>query len=251
MKAMILAGGYATRLYPLTKDRPKPLLPVAGKPMIEYIIEKLEDIKEIDEIYIVTNERFYDRFMAWHESYESGKKIKILNDGSKSEEDRLGAIGDMKFFLEKGRIKDDVIIIGGDNLFDFNVKDVIDFFYDKNEPVVVLHDIKQHDLAMRFGVVEIDGNERLISFEEKPQNPKTTLIAICMYLFPKESLHMISEYIDKGYNPDQPGRYIEWLHKVRHVFGFVFEGEWFDIGDHDKLAEANELYERKKKKRVA
>ena len=131
------------------------------------------------------------------------------------------------------------------------MKDVIDFFYDKNEPVVVLHDIKQHDLAMRFGVVEIDGNERLISFEEKPQNPKTTLIAICMYLFPKENLHMIGEYVDKGYNPDQPGRYIEWLHKVRHVFGFVFEGEWFDIGDHDKLAEANELYERKKKKRVA
>ena len=107
-----------------------------------------------------------------------------------AEEDKLGAIGDMKYFLEKGNVKDDVIIIGGDNLFEFEMKDVVDFFYDKNEPVVVLHDIKEHELAMRFGVVEIDGNEKLISFEEKPQTPKTTLIAICMYLLPKDQLQI-------------------------------------------------------------
>jgi len=241
---MILAAGYATRLYPLTKDKPKPLLPVAGKPIIEYIIEKIDHIKEIDGIYIVTNEKFYEKFLAWKDKYECPKPIKVLNDGSKSEEDKLGAIGDMQFFIEEADIDDDILIIGGDNLFELDVKDVVDFFYDKGDPVVVLHDIKQHELATRFGVVDIDNNEKLISFEEKPQSPKTTLIAICLYVLPKGDLHMVKEYLDSGKNPDQPGRYIEWLHNVKHVYGFVFEGNWFDIGNHDKLAEANEAYSK-------
>ncbi|MBD3313138.1 NTP transferase domain-containing protein [Candidatus Woesearchaeota archaeon] len=247
IKAIILAAGYATRLYPLTKDKPKPLLPVAGKPMIDYIMEKLEPVKDIDTVYVVTNAKFYDKFSAWAENYSTEKKIRIVNDNSTSEDDKLGAIGDMKYVIDNEGIDDDLLVVGGDNLFDFDAKDVVDFFYDKNEPVVVLHDIKEHELATRFGVVDIDGNEKLISFEEKPQNPSTTLIAICFYIFPKDKLDMIDEYIKKGNNPDQPGRYIEWLHRQTHVYGFVFEGSWFDIGNHDKLAEANEIYERKRK----
>ncbi len=246
IKAIILAAGYATRLYPLTKDKPKPLLPIAGKPMIEYIMDRIESIKEIDTVYIVTNDKFHSKFSDWAGNYSSSKSIKVVNDHSKTEDDRLGAIGDMKFVIDKEGIDDDLMVVGGDNLFEFNVRDVVDFFYDKKEPVVVLHDIKHHELATRFGVVEIDGNEKLISFEEKPQNPSTTLIAICFYIFPKDKLGMIDEYIRKGNNPDQPGRYIEWLHRQTQVFGFVFEGSWFDIGDHDKLAEANDFYSSKK-----
>lgn len=232
----------------MTKLRPKPLLPIAGKPMIEYIIEKIDRIDSINVAYIVTNNKFYPKFVDWAEIYQKNVKVRIeiLDDGSMSEEDRRGAIGDIKFVIDKKKIKDDLIIIGGDNLFDFELEDVIDFFYDKKEPIVVLHDVKHHEIAMRMGVVEIDQNDRLISFVEKPPKPKTTLIAICMYLLPKKDLHYIDDYIGLKKNPDQPGRFIEWLHVVRHVFGFVFEGLWFDIGDKEKLREADEIYRNKR-----
>jgi glucose-1-phosphate thymidylyltransferase len=247
MKAIILAAGYATRLYPLTKDQPKPLLPIAGKPMLNYIMEKIERIDAIDVVYIVTNNKFSRHFEDWAEIYQhvTKKRIEVINDGTMSEHDRKGAIGDIKYVIEQKKLNDDLIVIGGDNLFEFDAQDVVDFFYEKNDPVVVLHDVKHHHLAMRFGVVEIDGNEKLIGFVEKPEKPKSTLIAICLYLYPKKDLHYIDQYISLGKNPDAPGRLIEWLHTVRHVYGFVFEGEWFDIGDHEKLREANALYEKK------
>ncbi|PIN87208.1 hypothetical protein COV19_00975 [Candidatus Woesearchaeota archaeon CG10_big_fil_rev_8_21_14_0_10_44_13] len=246
IKVLILAAGYATRLYPLTKDRPKPLLPIAGKPIIEYIIEKISLIEEVDQIYIVTNNKFHPHFEDWNRKYDCGKPIEIINDGTMSEDDRKGAIGDMKFVKDLKKIDDDMLIVGGDNLFEFEMQDLIDFFYDKNDPIVVLHDVKHHHIAMRMGVVEIDDNERLISFVEKPAQPKSTLIAICMYLLPKKDLFYIDKYLELGKNPDAPGRLIEWLHTVRHTFGFVFEGTWFDIGDHEKLKEADELYRKKR-----
>ncbi|MFO8016113.1 MAG: nucleotidyltransferase family protein [Candidatus Woesearchaeota archaeon] len=247
MKAIILAAGYATRLYPLTKDKPKPLLPIADKPMINYIMEKIESIDAIDTVYVVTNNKFYSHFTDWAAEYldNTSKRIEVINDGTMSDDDKRGAIGDMKFVVDKKKINDDLIIIGGDNIFEFNVKDAVDFFYDKEDPVVVIHDVKHDEIAMRMGVVELDENEKLINFVEKPPKPKTTLIAICMYLLPKKDLHHIDDYLNKGKNPDQPGRFIEWLHTVRHTFGFVFQGEWFDIGDKEKLKEADELYRKR------
>ncbi|MFC1730505.1 nucleotidyltransferase family protein [candidate division KSB1 bacterium] len=245
IKVLILAAGYATRLFPLTKDKPKPLLPIAGKPMIEYIIEKICPMKEIDGFYVVTNNKFFRHFEDWNKGYDCGTSIEIINDGTLSNDDRKGAIGDMKYVIDLKNINDDLMVVGGDNLFEFEMQDLIDYFIDKQEPIVVLHDVKHHEIAMRMGVVEIDDNEKLISFVEKPENPKTTLIAICMYLFPKKDLIYIDKYLEEGRNPDAPGRLIEWLHTVRHTLGFVFEGLWFDIGDHDKLKEADELYTKK------
>ena len=131
MKAIILAAGYATRLYPLTLNKPKPLLEVAAKPIIEHILFKIEKIKEINNIFIVTNNKFYAKFASWLAVYESKKKIKIINDKTSSNEDRLGAVGDIKFVLEQEKLNDDVMIIAGDNLFEFSLSGPVKIFKEK------------------------------------------------------------------------------------------------------------------------
>ena len=208
----MLAAGYATRLYPLTKDRPKPLLEVAGKPMLNYIVEKISEVDEIDKIFLITNAQFFRHFTDWKKSYKGKKDIIIVNDNTLSDADKLGAVGDMQFILEKEKIHDDLLVIAGDNLFEFSLNDFVVYFRKKKGNVAALYDIKDKELAKRFGVVSIDSNNKLTGFEEKPKNPKTSLIAICCYLFPKQKLFRIKEYLHIGGNKDAPGHYIEWLY---------------------------------------
>src|SRR3989344_4509975 len=146
MKCIILAAGYAIRLYPLTLDRPKPLLPIAGKPIIEHILEKINDLDDIDEILIVTNSKFFDNFRNWKRGYSSSKPIKIINDRTKSEEDRLGAIGDLDFVIKHEKIDGNLLVIAGDNLFNFSLKHLHDFFRKKSASVIALYDIKDKSL---------------------------------------------------------------------------------------------------------
>ena len=246
MKALILAAGYATRLYPLTKDRPKPLLPVSGQPMIEHILKKIEDIEEIDKIYVVTNEKFAGHFRDWKDAYPSGKEIKIINDATISDEDKLGAIGDMQLVVKEEGLNDDLLVVAGDNLFDFDLGDFINFFKEKGASVG-LRDVQDREAVKRYSMVEIDEDKKILSFQEKPSQPTTTLIAICLYLFPKEKLNLISEYLKEGNNPDAPGFYIAWLHRREPVYGFVFEGKWYDIGDLKCYEEANREYNKEQK----
>ncbi|NOX97620.1 MAG: nucleotidyltransferase family protein [Nitrospirae bacterium] len=238
MKALILAAGYGTRLYPLTKDKPKPLLPVAGKPMMEHILKKIEKIEEIDKVYVVTNEKFAGHFRAWKETYPGKKEIKIINDTTTTDENKLGAIGDMQLVVEKEEINDDLLVVAGDNLFDFDLEDFINFFKEKGASVG-LRDIPDREAVKRYSTVELDEDKKILSFQEKPSHPTTTLVAICLYLFPKEKLNLISEYLKEGNNPDAPGFYIAWLHQKEPVYGFVFAGKWHDIGDLKCYEEAN------------
>jgi glucose-1-phosphate thymidylyltransferase len=237
MKALILAAGYATRLYPLTKLYPKPLLEVKGRPIINYIIDKLESVSDIDEIYIVTNSKFIRIFNKWLKSVKSGKKITLVNDLTKNNQDRLGAIGDINFAVNKKKIRDDLLIIGGDNLFSGSLGGFLSASKN-NRPAasIGLYKLRQKKDASRYGVVKLDSHKKVISFEEKPKKPKSNLVAMCLYYLPKNYLNLIKQYMqDKLRTADATGGYIAWLKNKVDVYGYAFGGSWFDIGDYKYL----------------
>jgi len=244
MKALVLAAGYATRLYPLTKEFPKPLLTVRERPIIDYIIDKLDKVKDIDEIIVVTNNKFISLFKKWADEIESQKRISLVNDLTKSHEDRRGAIGDMNFVLEKEHINDNLLVIGGDNLFDGDLGDFISFAKaHRPNPVIGTYDIKDKLQAKKYGVIRMDKKNQLIDFKEKPDKPNSTLVAMCLYYFPKERLSLIKKYLDiKHDKHDATGFYIDWLRKEVPVYGFAFEGRWYDIGHHQFYNEAKQKF---------
>ncbi len=244
MKALILAAGYATRLYPLTKDRPKPLLSIAGKPILEYIMEQLERVEEIDAIYLVTNQKFILNFQNWLANFQMQKRVKILNDGSTCDDDRLGAIGDIRFVLEKEKLDNDLLIIAGDNLFQFDLSRFIKSFEKKKALGIALYDIRDKERARNYGVVTVDENQRIVKFEEKPSRPSSTLIATCLYFVPKEDLPSINKYLEEERRRDAPGFYIQWLAKREEVYGFIFKEKWYDIGSLESLKEADLDYRK-------
>jgi glucose-1-phosphate thymidylyltransferase len=247
MKVIILAAGYATRLYPLTLEQPKSLLDIGNKKMIEYIISKIDQVKQVNEIFIVSNDKFYNNFLEWAQNYKSRKPIKIINDGTKSNQDRLGAVGDIRYVIEAEKIDDDVLVIAGDNLFEFSLKDFYDFFEEKNSCVVALYDIKEKEKASKkFGVVLIDNTNKIIEFEEKPAEPKTSLVSTACYIFSKEDMSLLKKCLDESVALDNLGDFIKWLIKKKDVYGFVFDDMWFDIGSPEQLEEVKEHYNNKK-----
>ncbi len=246
VKALLLGAGYGTRLYPLTRDRPKPLLPVGGKPILERILDCVFPIADIDGIYIVSNTKFTDRYREWQSRYLPKRKvpIQVIDDGTTSNDNRLGAIGDIQFVIDQARVKDDLLVIAGDNLIEFDLRDFVSFALARG-PAVGLKDLKGSSLISRYSAVELDAERRIVGFEEKPPMPKTSLISIGVYLYPKKEVRRFRQYIDEGLTPDAPGYFVQWLVKQMDVYGYVVEGPWFDIGDIDSYNAANALYERK------
>jgi len=246
IKAIILAAGYATRLHPLTENQPKPLLNVGDKPIIEHITDKIQHVKEIDEILIITNHKFYPMFNSWLNEYPTKKRIKIINDGTLSNEDRLGAVGDLHFTIQEEGITSDVLLIAGDNLFGFSLRDFHSYFKQKNNTVIAFHDLKEKaKVANKFGVGIIDQDKKIINFEEKPAQPPTTLASTCCYILSKKDLKQIPQYIKESERWDNPGDFANWLKERSEVYGYVFEEHWFDIGSFEGLEEANKFYETK------
>lgn len=244
MKAIVLAAGYATRLYPLTLNKPKPLLKVAGKPLLEHILFRIEEVDNVDEIFIVTNDKFYPYFLRWLKSYKSNKKIKIINDGTKTNEERLGAVGDIHFVVADQKIDDDILVIGGDNLFEFSLDHLNSFFKEKKKSVVALYDVKDKELAKKYGVVELDETSKIIGFEEKPNKPKSTLASTACYIFSKSDLEELEKCILNGKKPDNLGDFIKFLSKRKHFYGFVFSERWFDIGSKEQLNKADKEFKK-------
>ncbi len=245
MKALIMAAGYATRLYPLTRDRAKPLLPVGGKPIIDYIVEALEAVQEIDRIYVVTNSKFAAMFRDWASEREGGKPIEVVDDGTVSDDDKLGAIGDIRFVIKQKQIDDDLLIVAGDNLFEFDLTEIVKFFKEKGTTVAA-YDVGDREAAKRYGNVAVDKDQRVVDFQEKPKDPPSTLAAIGMYVFPKDRVGMFQIYAEEGNNQDAPGYYVGWLYKREPVYAFVFSGVWYDIGDLGMYKKADELYGSKR-----
>lgn len=245
VKSIILCAGYGTRLYPLTLDRPKPLLPIANKPIIEHILEKIEKVDEIDEILIVTNNKFFNNFRNWKRRYSFSKPIKILNDNTNSEEDKLGAVGDIGFAIEKEGIEGDVFVVGGDNLFKFDLRNLFDFFKEKKTSVIALYDIRDKSIAAtKYGIVELDKNNKITDLEEKPEEPKTTLVSTACYILTKKAIEELKKSLSES-QCDNLGDFFKKLIKIKNVHGLVFKEKWFDIGSRDQLKEADIEWSRK------
>lgn len=234
MKCLILAAGYATRLYPLTRNKAKPLLPIAGKAVIEHIISRIEQIQDIDEILVVTNAKFFEQFKQWQRNFQAKQSVKILNDYSSTEKDRLGAIGDMDFVVAKEKITEDLLVIAGDNLFELALDNFLDFAVKKVPAFSIgLYNLKNQEDVTKYSEVHLDEESRVTEFTEKPAHPTSTLIAKCLYFFPAAKLGLISEYIRTGGSIDAPGHYISWLCKRDEVYGYIFQGKWYDIGSYE------------------
>lgn len=244
MKVLILAAGYGTRLYPITLDKPKPLLDISGKPLINYLLDKVRDDGDLSEVVVVTNEKFYAEFECWAESQKDfPAPITIVNDHTQSPEDRLGSIGDIKYTLDQLAVEEDLLVLGGDNLFDYALDGYISFAKQKAPAATIgLYDIGVLEDATRFGVVELHQDQRIKAFEEKPHQPRSTLIAMCSYYFPQQSLGLINEYISETYQLDKAGDYIHWLVEKGDVYGFQFNGTWYDIGSLESLEEAQQKF---------
>jgi glucose-1-phosphate thymidylyltransferase len=246
MNILILAAGYATRLYPLTQTKAKPLLGVAGKPMMEWVIDNLAPIPGISKVFVVTNNKFAADFQTWADGYnKSHAKLPftIVNDGSTSDADKLGAIGDIQHVIEKhGIAGEDLLVVAGDNLFSQSLEKFGNFAREKNTPVLGVYDVKSLDEAKKYGVVAVDGEGVISQFVEKPANPPSTLIGIALYFYPKHVVPMIAQYIAGGNNPDQPGRFVQWLYPQTAVHAWSVPGTWFDVGSKENLDEANRVF---------
>lgn len=242
MRIAILAAGYGTRLYPLTKKIAKPLVPVNNKPMINYLVDKVKglyNVFPVEETRVVVNNKFYKSFMAWKKRYKI--KARIINDGSNSPNDRLGAIKDMKLVI--GKTKADWLVLGGDNLFQDDLTGFIKFALKKKPyPSIGLYDVKYKKTARRFGVVTVNRTGRISKFQEKPGNPVSTLAASCVYFFPEQSLCLFDSFIRNNGNVDASGSYIAWLSEESKVFGYTLCGQWIDIGHFDSLKRAEQEF---------
>lgn len=245
MKAIILAAGYGTRLYPITKNIPKPLLPIANKPILNFTVEKIHKIEDVDKIFIITNSKFYRNFKEWLELQKFSKSVEILNDGSTSNDNRLGAIKDLQWCWYTKKIEDSVLVLGGDNLYTFDLVDFVNFYKRHKKNVVAVTDLKDISKVRNFGVVEYDSNFRITNFIEKSVYPKTSIVAICAYVFTPDIKWALKDYVNAKNNPDAPGYFIEWLHKNYEVFAYNFNTPWFDIGDIDSYKSAKEYIEKK------
>lgn len=249
MKAIILAGGHATRLWPITRQRAKPLLPLGDKPIIDYIVSDLEDA---EEVIISTNEKFADDFRRYAEEYDRmNVRVEVENQGS--EEEKPGTIGAIINLLDQEEIDDDLMIIGGDNYYSFDITDFIDFCEEREGPANVVYEIKNEEMAKNFGIVDTD-KDRIVGFEEKPEEPPSTLASTACYYFPEDQVSLFHEYEDHFKQTDvpaekyldEPGRLIEWAYERTDMYAFSFDGHWFDIGTPEGYLEANKEITGKK-----
>jgi len=238
MKALVLAAGYATRLYPLTLDRPKALLEVGGRPMLDHVLDRLQAMG-VDETIVVTNAKFTPHFEEWATGKEN---VLIVNDGTTSNDDRLGAIGDTAFVLDETGLDDDLVMVAGDNLFGEDVSGFAAYGQEVDAPVLAVHDVGDLSLMSEYNQIEIDDEGRITFFEEKPENARSTLAGVALYFYPRHTLPLIRQYLAEDNNPDQPGRLIEWLYPRTSVYTWRLPGQWYDIGSAETLQEADRIF---------
>ena len=247
MKALILAAGYATRLYPLTEKLPKCLLKVGSDTLLDRLIRKLEDVAELTDILVVTNALFYGQLSEWQKKTKCRLPLKVTQDGTRSNEERLGAIGDLDLAIDREKIQSDVLMLAGDNLFDQDLNEFTEFSRQRPDSIsVAVYDLGDPKLAAgKFGVLELAADSKVTGMEEKPKKPKTALIGVGVYFFPKCSLALVREYLGQPAAQDAPGHFVRWLHeKGIGIFGFRFRGMWYDIGDLNALKEANLIFNK-------
>jgi glucose-1-phosphate thymidylyltransferase len=244
MNALILAAGYATRLYPLTLNKAKPLLAVGGKPIVEWVVDNLTNIPDLETVYIVTNNKFAADFQAWSEEYRRKHpvfKFKVLNDGSTSDKDKLGAIGDINFVVTRENLaQSSLLVVAGDNLFTESLANFV-ACAKGTDATVAVYDVGDVEAIKNYGNITVDADGIITRFEEKPQRPQGTLAAIAIYYYSPAVLSLLTTYLAAGNNPDQPGRFVQWLYTRNQVKTYQITGRWLDIGSKETLEKADKL----------
>lgn len=246
MNVLILAAGYATRLYPLTLKKAKPLLEVGGKPMIEWVLDNLAPVPDLEMIHVVTNGKFAQDFQDWAASYRTRHpkmNLKIINDGSTNDDDKLGAIGDINLVISRENLAErDLIVVAGDNLFSEPLTDFVEKARG-TKAMLATYDVGDLEAMKKYASITIDADGLITRFEEKPKKPENTLAGIALYYYSRETVPLFTTYTAAGNNPDQPGRFIQWLHTRTPVKTYQIKGTWFDIGSKETLEQANAIFQ--------
>lgn len=241
MRVILLCAGYATRLYPLTENTPKPLLPVASKPMLEWILDRVKEIPGVKSVFAVTNHKFAGHFESWAKNAVYPWQIEVIDDKTVSNETRLGAIGDLAYALKQKNVgNEDLLILAGDNLFTFDLAEFVKKAQ-SHRPAgsIAVYDVKDKQLAKQYGLVISNPQGKVQQFLEKPENPPTTLASCGIYWLPAETRPLLDKYLADGHNPDQPGHYMRWHAENAGLYAVPLNGEWLDIGDHASYEKAN------------
>ena len=251
MKVILPCAGYGTRLSKeLTNGLPKHLLPVCGQPVLEYTLMQLDAMREVDKVFLVTNNVFYDNFDEYLSTSRFGNKVVLVNNKSTSNENRLGTVGDITRVIEDGRFSDDVMVILADNLYSFNLDEALSTFKSSRLPLVVSYDMGDIEkVRKKLGVLVIGEKGVIDRFEEKPENPESTLASTGIYIFPKETLHRLTEYTRSAKGDlnklDRMGDFIKWLMNLETVVAHIYNSEkykWIDIGTEETYREAQRIW---------
>jgi glucose-1-phosphate thymidylyltransferase len=247
MQAIILAAGYATRLHPLTETMAKPLLPVGGRPMIDYLYAKLADVTDLTAVHVVTNHRFAAAFTKWAAVHSGPPPLHIHDDGTRTNAERLGAIGDIQLVVARAGLQnEDLLVVAGDNLFDFSLADFVRFWQRKGDgSCLAVYTCPDLELVKQYSAVTLATNDRVCGFVEKPAHPTTRTVGIATYLYHRAHVPLIDAYLREGHSPDQPGNFMAWLYRQAPVYGYRIGGEWRDIGDLEQLRQADNAVRRR------
>ncbi|MDG5817596.1 NDP-sugar synthase [Natronococcus sp. A-GB7] len=236
MKAVVLAGGYATRMWPITKHRPKMFLPIGDATVIDRIFAELEADDRIDEVFVSTNERFADEFEAHLEDGEFEKPTLSVEETTE-EDDKFGVVGALAQLIDRENVDDDLLVVAGDNLMSFDLSEFVDDFFEREAPTLAAYDVGSREKAKSYGLVELEG-DRIVDFQEKPDDPKSTLVSIACYAFPRDAVSLFDTYLEGDNNPDEPGWFVQWLQDREPTYAYTFEGAWFDIGTPESYLDA-------------
>ncbi len=240
MKCLILAAGYATRLYPLTENFPKPLLPVKEKPILDWLIEDIDASGEVEEYIVISNHKYVDHFIDW--ALKHSQRIIVADDGTESNEMRLGAVRDIQFVIDEMKLSEDLLVIAGDNLLDFSLTDFISYAKTKGTSCIMRY-YEPSDVKLRkCGVVEIDGGDRILSMEEKPENPKTHWCCPPFYFYKAVDVPLVAKGIESGCGVDAPGSFIAWLSTQTAIHAMEMPGKRYDIGDLDSYRAVQKIF---------
>ena len=243
MDAIILAGGFAKRMWPLTKNKPKQLLDVAGRPMLSYVIDSLNNL-DLDRIIVSVNSFFAPQFQEYLDSSVNIDNVELFIEESDNEDQKLGALGALTLLFKKKNLQGPVFIAGGDNLSDFDLREMVHIFNESKKDVIGLFDVENLELAKLYGIADLEDN-RIVDFVEKPNSPPSTLAATAYWLLSKDGIINFFKYIEEGGDRDAMGNFLAWNVKQNPVFSVSFSGNWYDIGGLESYSEAQKWLERR------